>query len=167
MSRSGYSEDDDDGTLGLWRGAVERAIKGKRGQQAINEIIAALDAMPEKKLAAESLINVEGEFCTLGVLGKVRGLSIDQLNPDDWDEVAKAFNIAHAMAREIVYENDEVLDDYIYENIEICGPFRPWLEHNRFTFYKVSICPDKLARNRWLHMRTWAEGQLKNHEVKP
>ncbi|NDV73529.1 hypothetical protein [Burkholderia cenocepacia] len=112
MSRSGYSDEDEDGTLGLWRGAVHRAISGKRGQAALRELAAALDAMPVKSLAAESLVNADGRFCTLGALGHARGLDMAPIDPEDWDAVAVAFNIAPAMVREIVYENDEGTDTY-------------------------------------------------------
>ncbi|QMV32434.1 hypothetical protein KMC43_gp59 [Ralstonia phage Raharianne] len=41
MSRSGYTYDcDDEGTLGLWRGSVTRAIRGKRSQKALMELAA-------------------------------------------------------------------------------------------------------------------------------
>src|SRR5262245_16738600 len=33
-----------------WRGAVHAAIFGKRGQAFLTELLAALDALPEKKL---------------------------------------------------------------------------------------------------------------------
>src|ERR1700754_1072963 len=108
MSRSGYSDDCEN--LGLWRGAVARAISGERGQAALKELAAAMDAMPEKTLAAESLVNHEGEFCTLGVLGQARGLDMSLIDPEDYDWVADAFNLAPAMVREIVYENDEVVN---------------------------------------------------------
>ena len=45
MSRSGYSDDDEDGRLAMWRGAVQSAIRGKRGQAALRELLTALDAM--------------------------------------------------------------------------------------------------------------------------
>ena len=48
MSRSGYSDDCEN--LGLWRGAVEKSIKGKRGQAFLKEMLVALDSLPEKKL---------------------------------------------------------------------------------------------------------------------
>jgi hypothetical protein len=41
MSRSGYSDDCDGWALIRWRGAVNSAIKGRRGQQALREIVAA------------------------------------------------------------------------------------------------------------------------------
>jgi len=47
MSRSGYSDDcDDQWSLICWRGAVKSAIRGKRGQAFLKEMLAALDALP-------------------------------------------------------------------------------------------------------------------------
>lgn len=46
MSRHGYSCDiDDNWALIRWRGAVNSALKGARGQQLLRDIIAALDAL--------------------------------------------------------------------------------------------------------------------------
>lgn len=55
MSRSGYTDDDDDPlATGRWRAQVRSAIRGKRGQAFLRELIAALDAMPEKALITEN-----------------------------------------------------------------------------------------------------------------
>lgn len=107
MSRSGYSDECDGWALIRWRGAVMAAIRGRRGQQTLRDILSALDAMPVKALAAESLVTEEGSFCTLGALGASRDMQLDQLDPYDSDGVAKAFDIAPALAREIVFVNDE------------------------------------------------------------
>lgn len=112
MSRSGYTDDDEDGRLAMWRGAVRSAIRGARGQAMLRELLTALDAMPEKVLAADSLVDADGDFCTLGVLGNARGLPVKELDPEDWDAVAKAFGVAPAMVREIVYMNDEAEDGH-------------------------------------------------------
>lgn len=164
MSRSGYSDDyDEDGTGGLWRGAVERSIRGKRGQAALKELALAMDAMPVKTLAAESLVTEDGQFCTLGVLGQARGLNMDPLDPEDWDSVARAFNIAPAMVREIVYENDENIHSYEWGKVEICGPVRPyfpeWGKHVRTV--RVDIPEEQLGKQRWERMRKWVELNLR------
>ncbi len=45
MSRSGYDDNyDDEALCNLWRGAVERAIKGKRGQAFLREMRALVSA---------------------------------------------------------------------------------------------------------------------------
>lgn len=164
MSRSGYSDDyDEDGTGGLWRGAVMRSIRGKRGQEALKELAAAMDAMPEKTLAAESLVSADGQFCTLGVLGQARGLDMGVIDPEDWNAVARAFDIAPAMVREIVYENDEGLRSYEYVDCEICGPMRTryphWEQHVRME--RVAIPEDALGQQRWQRMRQWVAGNIK------
>jgi hypothetical protein len=162
MSRSGYTDEDENGTLGLWRGAVERSIKGKRGQAALIELAKAMDAMPVKMLAAESLVTADGEFCTLGVLGQARGIDMMPIDPENWDAVAKAFNIAPAMVREIVYENDEGIHGYDWVDIEIVGPVRPWYpefgRHSRSV--RVDIPAEKLGAMRWTRMRAWVGQQI-------
>ena len=90
-----------------WQGAVQSAIKGKRGQQFLRDLLAALDAMPTKRLIAEELERQDGEVCAIGALGKVRGVDMSTLDPKDYEIVAKSFGIASALVREIVYENDE------------------------------------------------------------
>lgn len=163
MSRSGYIDDyDEDGTGGLWRGAVVRAIVGKRSQAALHELAAAMDAMPHKVLGAHSLMTEDGGFCTLGVLGHARGLDMSPIDLADWDAVASAFNLAPAMIREIVYENDEGIDDYEWVDVEICGPMRPryphWEKHNRSV--RVAIPEEILGPQRWQRMRHWVESKL-------
>lgn len=106
MSRSNYSDDCEQWDLIRWRGAVKSAIRGQRGQSAFKELLAALDAMPIKELISDKL-EQDGEYCTLGVLGKARGIAMAELDFEDHDEVAKAFNLAPALVMEITFENDE------------------------------------------------------------
>ncbi len=106
MSRSGYSDDCENWSLICWRGAVNSAIKGKRGQAFFLELREAMDAMPEKRLVAE-VLEADGQFCTIGVLGEKRGINMEALDPEDREEVAAAFGIAPALAAEIVFMNDE------------------------------------------------------------
>jgi hypothetical protein len=106
MSRSGYSEECENWDLIRWRGAVKSAIKGKRGQQLLRELLAALDSMPEKRLITEEL-EANGEVCALGCLGRAKGVDLTDMDPTDSEYVAATFGIAPALAKEIVYENDE------------------------------------------------------------
>jgi hypothetical protein len=108
MSRSGYDDGDDGNNWGMicWRGAVNSAIKGARGQSFLKEMLTALDAMPEKKLIAHDL-EAKGEVCAIGAVGIKRGVDMSKLDPEDRENVAHAFGIAPALAAEIVYMNDE------------------------------------------------------------
>lgn len=109
MSRHGYSDDIDQWALIKWRGQVASAIRGKRGQRLLIDLIQALDAMPEKALIAEKLIDHEDgdAVCALGAVGVKRGIPMDGLDPEESETVAEAFDIADPLAREITYVNDE------------------------------------------------------------
>lgn len=106
MSRSGYSDDCDGWALIRWRGAVESAMKGRRGQKFLIELAEAMDAMPVKELIAHELVE-QGNFCALGVVGQKRGIALESIDPEDSRTVAEQFGIANAMAQEIVFMNDE------------------------------------------------------------
>ena len=136
MSRSGYSDDCNGWDLIRWRGAVTSAIRGKRGRALLLELRDALDAMPEKVLIAHELVDAAGAFCTLGVLGNARGLDLSEIDPEDSDQVASLFDIAPALAKEIVFENDEAV----------------WF--------------DETPQRRWDRMRQWVELSLQIGEQK-
>lgn len=112
MSRSGYTDDMDDVlSYGRWRGQVASAIRGKRGQAILKELLCALDEMPDKKLYAGNFKTESGEFCTLGVLGHKKGINLTHLGDEDYGcdqiEVGRRFNIAYQLASEIMFMNDE------------------------------------------------------------
>ena len=125
MSRSGYSEDyTNDWELIRWRGAMASAIKGKRGQAFLKEMLVALDAMPDKKLVANSLVDGD-QVCAIGAVGLRRGIDMSKLDTDR-QAVAKAFGIAAALAAEIAYMNDEY--SYIEETPQQrWGSMRAWV----------------------------------------
>lgn len=107
MSRSGYSEDyDDDGRLAMYRGMVASATRGKRGQALLKDILIALNGMPCKRLIDYDLER-SGSVCAIGAAGKLRGVDMSKLDPEDVETVAGTFNVADCLAREIVYMNDE------------------------------------------------------------
>ncbi|WP_236326396.1 hypothetical protein [Pseudomonas poae] len=85
---------------------MNSALKGKRGQAFLIELRDALDAMPEKRLVADTL-EADGQFCTLGVLGAKRGIDMGTIDAHCRETVSEAFGIAPAMAAEVVFENDE------------------------------------------------------------
>lgn len=136
MSRSGYSEDCEN--LGLWRGAVSRAITGKRGQAFLRELAAALDAMPVKELVVEETVSDDDRVCTIGAVAIARGLDVSDLDESDQEEVGKRFGIARAMAAEIAYENDE------------CGQYR----------YEGSKRIEETPAERWTRMRKWVADSI-------
>lgn len=130
MSRSGYSTDLDQWNLIRWRGQVASAIRGKRGQLFLRDLLHALDSMPDKSLISGEIETPEGEVCAIGALGKARSIDMAELDPTEPEDVAATFNIAAQLAQEIVWENDEA------------GLF------------------DETPEHRWQRMRAWVESKI-------
>ena len=130
MSRSGYNDcDDGDGAEWgqvMWRGAVASAMRGKRGQAFLREMVEALDAMPEKRLLAH-VIKEECGVCAIGSVGVRRGLDMTKLDPEDPRPIAEAFGIAASLVQEIEWLNDEC--GWIHETPEARWQrMRIWVE---------------------------------------
>lgn len=162
MSRSGYDEDygdDDPLALGRYRAQVASAIRGKRGQALLRELLAALDAMPDKRLVAGDL-EADGQFCALGVVGKARGLNLASIDTYDVESLGSKFNIAEQLAREIMWVNDEHVYPYRWVDVEVCGPLRPW--DHRYT--QIRVVNDEAGSQRWQQVRKWVEAHIATTE---
>ena len=129
MSRSGYSDNCDGWALICWRGAVASAIKGKRGQAFLRELLDALDAMSVKELITDDLER-DGSYCALGVVGARRGLDLKVINSENPKEVAKHFEIARALAAEIEFLNDEIAQSGNDTGAHIWRYMRRWTAEN-------------------------------------
>lgn len=127
MSRHGYIEADeiDHLELGRWRAQVTNAMRGRRGQALLRDLIVGLEAMPPQERELHEIVVDDGEnACALGVVARVRGVDLKDLNPHwdeefeeydvddidpDWlaDSLSDRLNIASQLAREVMWENDE------------------------------------------------------------
>lgn len=119
MSRSGYT--DDCVNVALWRGAVDKALKGKRGQAFLRELRDTLLAMPLKSLIEGSLADAQAPgVCAMGSVMVAReersGMGHDEAmqciesrypDPEEHERIASSMGIAQAMVREISYVNDD------------------------------------------------------------
>ncbi len=120
MSRAGYTDEFDErypNATALYRQRVRNAVRGKRGQAFLRELGDALDAMPEKKLAARTVAK-DGDCCALGCVALRRGVDLAPITYTDADDeecdgdwttewLRDQLGIPDCLAREIVYENDE------------------------------------------------------------
>ena len=101
MSRfSDYDYEYDPDTVleqGRWYNNARRALKGKRGRQALRDLREALLALPEPRL-------VSGAVCTVGGPGRVRDATPE--------EIAERVAQGRAMFAEASYDPG---DDYDYE----------------------------------------------------
>lgn len=113
MSRSGYTDECDEyWQVAMWRGAVASAIRGRRGQRLLRDLAEGMDAMPAKCLIRGEL-EEDGAVCALGVVGQKRGIDLAELAGNEEadggnnDKIAEAFDVAHVLACEVQYINDE------------------------------------------------------------
>ena len=91
--------------------AHEAAIRSRRGQKLLRDLLQALDAMAVKELIANSFITPSGRCCALGALGLARGIDPEDLGAltDDHAHTAKLFGTARSLIIEIETHNDYML----------------------------------------------------------
>lgn len=150
MSRSGYGDYYGDDVYAnaadLYEANRERALNGRRGQQFLKELLAALDALPEPRLVRGVMVDRHdcGGVCALGAVGRARGLDMSKIDlliehgdgegEDGTDvgvPVAELFGITQYVAREIMHVND----------------FKHWLDDGDLT----ETPEDRFARvRRWV-----------------
>ncbi len=140
MSRSGYSCNLIPWDLIRWRGAVNSAMRGRRGQSFLRKLIAALDSLPDKRLISTNFQSDCG-VCALGAVAQANDLDVADLEPAedaydnevDQDMVAERFGIARALACETMFVNDEA------------------------HCYRTDVDQDQ---HRWQVVRNWAQAAL-------
>ena len=143
MSRSGYSEECEQGALNFYRANVDRTIAGKRGQTFLREMAAALDAMPVKELIAGEVVRDEAHVCAIGAVAVARKADVSKLDIYDGDEVGRMFGITSVLAREIAYENDE---------------------HRSYN-HEAHRFQEETPAERWTRMRAWVAANLTKEPV--
>ena len=171
MSRSGYSDDCDDNlAAGRWRGALRRAMRGRPGQAFFRELLAALDALPQKRLVANVLQQAEfdetcenivpvknGDVCAFGAVGRARGIEMPARfddDDDDWtatEDVKRLFGTTDALSREIMYQNDE---GGIGRRVPI-----PNVRTANWDCFKYAYLPET-PEERFTRMREWVAAQI-------
>ena len=87
-------------------------ISSNRGQVLLRDLLAALDAMQNKKLIAGDYVLPDGKCCALGALGLARGIDPeDMISLEDSDHrAAKLFGASISLIMEIERVNDQDLE---------------------------------------------------------
>jgi hypothetical protein len=115
MTRLYYYDDDlDYFQEGLIAGALRSAIRGKRGQQFLRDLVQALDALPSPELAAGALEDEKtGCCCAFGAVRRFRGADAvplwfhpmeEDMTPDN---LAEPFNVSKTLAWAVVQANED------------------------------------------------------------
>lgn len=145
MSRSGYVDDyiDDPLEHGRWRGRVASAIRGRRGQKFLRDLVSALDAMPERRLV-EGAFETEAGVCAAGAVGRLRGVTLADLNPDEEKEEAYYCDVNSPWNVEAA------------ERLDVALPLIAEVEAVNDSDYPTG---DEEAR--WHRVRAWAMRHLK------
>lgn len=134
MSRADYDDNASNLDCIRTRGAVMASIRGKRGQAFLRDLAAALDALPEHVLIPGQWVDSRGQYCALGAVAQHCGADVEEMAGEDFDvtDMARTLDIANALAREIVYINDEA------------GPY-----------------PAEKPEQRWQRVRKWVQEQIR------
>jgi len=118
MSRLYYEDDYDYWQEGLQRGWLRSAIRGKRGQQFLRELVLALDALPTPELSCGALEDSKtGCCCAFGAVRRFRGPENIKLwfHPEEEDmtpdNLAEPFGVSPTLAWAVVQANDEDMND--------------------------------------------------------
>ncbi len=95
-------------------GIMSPTIGIGRLDELLRDLIAALDAMPDKRLIPHDLIKRnevdKAEFCTLGAIGHAKGIDMTDIDPYDHETLSEKLNIATQLVQEIEFLNDETCD---------------------------------------------------------
>lgn len=137
MSRSGYSSDYSFQEIAMWRGMVASATRGKRGQKFFRDLVAALDAMPAKRLIDGALETAEGDVCALGCLARARGATLEPDDTYDYDKLGATFDIAHQLAQEVMWQNDD--GTWRHDT-----PEERWARVRAWAAHQIRVTPDEL-----------------------
>ena len=117
MSRLYFDDDWDYNLEGLQQGWLRSAIRGKRGQQFLRELVTALDALPAPELSCGALEDAQtGCCCAFGAVRRLRGAENVKLwfHPEEEDlspdNLAEPFGVSNTLAWAVVQANEEMAE---------------------------------------------------------
>ena len=164
MSRAGYYEDDDDPlALGRWRAQVMSATRGRRGQQFLRDLLASLDAMPEKRLITDELeVSLEADVKRAEAWAEITGLPTKDYHkfykrPETYKDGDVCALGALGRSRGLpVAEINPTNHEQISTAFDIAEPLA------REVVYINDECGyGETPEARWVRVRAWVSNQIK------
>jgi hypothetical protein len=83
----------------------------------------------------------------------------------DREEAANAFGIAPALVAEIMYLNDEIVNERKRVEVELCGPVRPYYPEFGQLTHSFQQDDPSAPFKRWQVMRDWVAKNIKTQEA--
>jgi len=121
----------------LWRANLRRTMQSERGQAFLQELLEALDALPQKRLI-QGAMQQGREVCALGAVGLKRRINLGGLDSRNHDELAAAFGISSMLVQEIAYWNDQGMEACLFGLTE-GGRWKVNTPESRFTFVRAWV----------------------------
>lgn len=105
--RINYSEDEDfPGQFSLWQGNCQRSLAGKKGQESLRELEAALLALSSKRLITDELDDGK-DVCAIGALVRYKHITPEADPESEMEDVGVECGMPRLVAWKVVELNDE------------------------------------------------------------
>ncbi len=150
------NHEDFSGQFALWQANCNRSLRGKKGQQELRELEAALLSLPDKRLIRDLLTDEEGGVCAIACYAKHKGIDLSKFDPEDEsDEVGIAAGMPPLVAWEVVAYNDLHLDT-VWEVAH--GPLN---RHEATYKGGIPLVREMTPEERYTKMLAWVRAQLR------
>ncbi len=104
--RINYSEDEDyPGQFGLWQGNCQRSLSGRKGQESLRELEAALLALPSKRLIS-GVLEENGDVCAIGALVRHKNIKPEADPEEEMEDIGVECGMPRLVAWKVVEMND-------------------------------------------------------------
>jgi hypothetical protein len=156
----------------MWDANMERIYCGKRGQKVLRELIAALLALPERRLVADVIQKPEtGEVCAIGALAKYRGIDPGEFEDSDDGtiELGEKLGLGFMLSWQIGAENDlhcprlKLQSKHVMLDVPV--EVSSWYGDGRPSYQEVVSVSDYLRgyspEERWQHIYNWAASKIR------
>jgi hypothetical protein len=149
MSRFEYDDYDSTITQEMWQHNVDLALRGRKGQKALRELLLALDAVPGHRLIRDYLVNPEqGEACAVGAWLAYKRIASGQTT--DWNDTLRALYQQYGET-----EGWET-GDIGRRELRVTGTLAQHIAYRNDDYYRSATTPEQL----WQATYDWVRSQI-------